>query len=402
MKKNRPRSAQGNRLILWDDLRGTKSPLVTLTRIASKRLVATRHTRTTWHFADVHPVVGRPARIPTDALMIAATALGLTAAFVFAVSAVLQQRAAHRGLDGDAVLLRRASGVRRLFGHLVRSPTWLAGWLTNLAGVGTQAAALKLGSVATVQPLMASQLLFVLALASGERRRWPSPRDWLSALAVCAGLVLLLTAYRPPTRAIEAHRHRVLAATACAIALVLVLRQVSRRSPPWLASLLIGVAAGLCHAFNAVYLKLTVENVFRHGVTGAASDWPVYALAVTAVTGMLLGQIAFASGPLPPAIAAMSVTNPVAGFALGVLAFDAPGPRDAAVLAAVAVAGVLLAAGIVGLANAPGTRTLYRSATDPPRSETRCASSRCPATAVSAPPGGSGGSTPGRTGASRP
>jgi hypothetical protein len=292
--------------------------------------------------------------------MIAATALGLAAAFIFAVSAFLQQRAAHETMGGDTASLRQASGIKRLFGSLLRSRTWLVGWLTNLCGVGTQAAALKVGSVATVQPLMSSQLLFVLALASGEQRRWPTARDWFSALAVCAGLALLLIAYGPPPLAVDAHRHRVLIATACAIGLILTLRQVSRRSRPWMAGLLIGVAAGLCHAFNAVYLKLTVEDLFRGGALSAAIDWPVYALAVTAMTGMLLGQIAFASGPLPPAIAAMSVTNPVASFVLGILAFDAPAPRDPGVLSAIAASGALIAAGVVGLANASGTRDLYR------------------------------------------
>jgi hypothetical protein len=74
---------------------------------------------------------------------------------------------------------------------------------------------------------------------------------------------------------------------------------------------------------------------------------------------MLLVQIAFASGPLPPAVAAMSVTNPIASFVLGILAFDAPAPRDPAVLSAIAISGVLIAVGIVGLANASGTRHLY-------------------------------------------
>jgi hypothetical protein len=291
--------------------------------------------------------------------MIAVTVLGLAAAFLFALSAFIQQRKAREVVGPDAASLRDVSGVTRLFGRLARSRTWLVGWLTNLGGVGTQAAALKVGSVATVQPLMSAQLLFVLGMASAEQRRWPSVRDWLSVIAVCAGLVLLLTSYGAAPLTGAPHRHRVLLAMACAVTLIVVLRQLSRHSTPRLASLLIGVAAGLCHAQNAVYLKLTVEDLYHGGVAAALWDWPVYALAATALTGMLLGQIAFASGPLPPAIAAMSVTNPVASFVLGILAFDTPVPRDPGVLAAIAVAGGLIAVGVVGLANASSTRRLY-------------------------------------------
>jgi hypothetical protein len=295
--------------------------------------------------------------------MIAVTALGLAAAFLFALSAFLQQRAA-RAAVGDTSTLRDAAGVMRLLGRLVRNRTWLVGWITNLCGVGTQAAALKVGSVAAVQPLMASQLLFVLTLASGEQRRWPSTRDWLSALAVCAGLVLLLLTADASSLTGAPHRHRVLIATVCTVGLIVVLRQLSRHAFPWLAGPLVGVAAGLCHALNAVYLKLTVEDVYHGGAAATLSDWPVYALVLTAVSGMLLVQIAFASGPLPPAIAAMSVTNPVASFVLGILAFDAPAPRGPGVLSAIAVSGVLIAVGIVGLANASSTRRLYRADAD--------------------------------------
>jgi hypothetical protein len=295
--------------------------------------------------------------------MIAVAALALAAAFLFALSAFLQQRAARTIPGADAASLRDAAGVKRLLGHLMRSRTWLAGWLTNLCGVGTQAVALKVGSVAAVQPMMAAQLLFVLSLASGEQRRWPSARDWLSALAVCAGLVVLVTAEASPLTGAP-HRHRVLLATVSMIALIVTLRQLSRHAFGWLASLLVGVAAGLCHALNAVYLKLTVEDLFHGGVLATVFDWPVYALAATAMSGMMLVQIAFASGPLPPAVAAMSVTNPVASFVLGILAFDAPAPRDPAVLSAIAVSGVLIAVGIVGLANASSTRRLFRAEAD--------------------------------------
>src|SRR6201988_2165369 len=117
-------------------------------------------------------------------------------------------------IGADTASLRDASGVKRLLGRLVRNGSWLVGWLTNLGGVGTQAAALKVGSVTAVQPMMAAQLLFVLWLGSGEHGRWPSRRDWLSALGVCAGLVILLTADASSLTG-EPQRNRVFMATVC-------------------------------------------------------------------------------------------------------------------------------------------------------------------------------------------
>lgn len=297
--------------------------------------------------------------------MVAVTVLATAAAFLFALSAFLQQGAARAVIGADIGSLRDAAGIRHLFGRLARSRPWFIGWLTNLSGVGTQGAALKVGSVASVQPLMASQLLFVLAFASAEQRRWPSIRDWASAMSVCAGLALLLTADASPLTG-DPHRNRVLGATVCVVGLVLTLRQLSRHVTAVSPGLLVGVAAGLCHALNAVYLKLTVEDLYHGGPPAAFLDWPVYALTATAVSGMLLVQIAFASGPLPPAVAAMSVTNPVASYALGILAFDAPAPRDPWVLTAIALSGLMIAAGVVGLANASSTRRLYLPDSNPP------------------------------------
>ncbi len=64
--------------------------------------------------------------------MVAVNVLALAAAFLFALSAFLQQRAARTIIGTDTASLREAAGVKRLLSRLVRSPMWLAGWLTNL------------------------------------------------------------------------------------------------------------------------------------------------------------------------------------------------------------------------------------------------------------------------------
>ena len=291
--------------------------------------------------------------------MIVAIALGLSAAFLFALSAFLQQRAARQALGGDTSVVMESSGLKRLARKLPRSRTWLRGWLVNLCGWMTQAGALTAGSVAMVQPLMSTQLLFVVSLASAEQRRWPKPRDWASALGITGGLVLLLaTEGRPPLTG-SARRGHVLLATACAVVFIVVLVFISRLSAAWIASMLVGVTAGVCHAMNAVFIKMTIEDLSTRGVAATAADWPGYALALSTLSGLLLGQLAFASGPLPPAVASINVTNPIVAFTVGLLAFDAPMPSSPTALAAIAASGMLIAAGVIGLAHAPSTHHMY-------------------------------------------
>ena len=104
---------------------------------------------------------------------------------------------------------------------------------------------------------------------------------------------------------------------------------------------------------------MTTADLLGIGVGGTALDWSGYALAISTLGGLLLGQLAFASGALPPAVAVISVTNPIASVAVGLLAFDAPIPSSPAALASIAVSAALIAVGITGLANAPSTQQMY-------------------------------------------
>lgn len=288
--------------------------------------------------------------------------LAVCAAFLFALAALLQQRAARASatVRGDSAPVSAAlTGLRPLMRGLLRSRSWLLGWVTNLSGFITQATALHLGSVAAVQPWMATQLLFALPLSAAERRRRPRMLDWLWVGLVCLGLVVFLTVESATPLSGTAHRPRVVLAALSAAGLVVLLAAASRRLPTRAAGLLVAVAAGLCFAMSAVFMKLTVEDLLDRGVAATAVDWPGYCLAASAVGGLLLEQAAFAGGPLPWAVAGMSVTNPVASLAVGLLAFHVPVPDDPGSLARIAVAGALVTVGIAGLAHSPTMQHLY-------------------------------------------
>ena len=280
--------------------------------------------------------------------------LALVAAFLFALSAYVQQRAS-RGLPGAAAGHAAGSAGRGLAAsaaltlRLVRSPVWLAGWLVNLAGFLLQATALRLGSVAMVQPLMPAQLLFAMPLAAWQARRWPTTLDWLSALAIAAGVGVLLLhgGAAPPAGAADLGRVALTALTAAA-AVAALLTTARGRSPRW-AAVSIACAAGVCFATSAVFMKLTADRLVDDGLPALLTDWPAYSLACSTTLGLVLGQAAFAAGPLPWAVAAMNIVNPVVGYAVGVVAFHADPVDDAAAWWVVLLVAALLVAGVVGL-----------------------------------------------------
>ena len=290
--------------------------------------------------------------------MLLAVAFGLVAAILFAGSASLQQHAAQqvapgrsrgRPLRASAIVV----GLWRLLGLLVRRRLWLVGWGINLIGFGVQALALHFGSIALVQPVLVTQLLFALPMAAAWQRRRPQRRDWAAAALICGGLVVFLTVRGVVPTDREADRIRLawacLAAAAGVAAILVGCVRVSRRS----RATLLAVAAGLCFAVSAAMLKLTTDELLYRGVAATARDWPGYTLAAATLAGLILEQGAFAGGSLPSALAAMSITNPVASYAIGVFAFGVTFPHAASDLAALAGAGALISIGAVGLANSP-------------------------------------------------
>jgi drug/metabolite transporter (DMT)-like permease len=292
----------------------------------------------------------------------AAVALGLLAAFLFATAASLQQRgartsmAAGGGTAGSNGSSDRPTALLPVLGvarRLVHNKIWLAGWVTNLLGFFTQAAALHLGTLSVVQPVLVTQLLFSLGWAAVKTRQRPRLLDWVAGATICAGITLFVVERTQNVSPGEPDRARVLIAAGLAAAVVLALVKGAAGRRPSLHAGMLSVAAGICFAMSAVLIKLTSDSLLHRGVGATATDWVGYSLAVSTAVGLLIEQEAFASGSLPTAIAGMSITNPIASYVIGVLAFHEALPSGPGVLAAFAGAGVMLFVGTVGLAHSP-------------------------------------------------
>ncbi|GAA4629884.1 hypothetical protein GCM10023196_053030 [Actinoallomurus vinaceus] len=244
--------------------------------------------------------------------------------------------------------------VSMLLVRLARDPLWLLGWAAGVAGFGTQALALHLGSIVVVQALLVTQLLFALPLGAmfgGRRLLW---RDWAGAAVVCAGLVLLVTV-RDAVPQTTGQRSAVAAVVAVAAGLIglLLLAARSLRSHAQSRTAALAVAAGICFCLTAVFLVFAGDDLARHGLLATVLDWPAASLAASTMLGTVLVQSAFAGGSLTTAMTAMTVTDPVAGWVVGMAVFDAPQAADAGVISGSALAIVLITVGVAVLATSP-------------------------------------------------
>jgi len=289
-------------------------------------------------------------------------ALAVFAAFLYALSEYLQQRAAWRSAqtvdmdaeDRSARLRAEAGAAGRALRRMARERVWFLGWALGTTAFFVQAAALNLGSVSVVQSLQVTTLIFTLPLAGIGSVVRPRLRDWLGAGTIAVGLAIFLAVRgTPPTGATGAHRGRLLLLLFALAGLVLLLAAAGAlRSGPIRATLLAS-AAGVSLAATASMIKLTSDDLVNHGVVYTATDWPGYALALGTATGVILQQLAFTSGRLPVAATAMTIANPLIGTVLAVVGFSEPMPRTAAGLAGLAVGAALVCVGVYVLAHSP-------------------------------------------------
>jgi hypothetical protein len=248
---------------------------------------------------------GMMGRVPA----LAAT-LALVAAALFAVAAAVQQRSA------AAVPDERAGGLG-LVRTLVRQPLWWAGSLADVAGYVAQAAALGLGSLLLVQPLLVTSLLFALPLGA----RWAgrplrrSDRTW-SVLLAAALAVFVVSG--EPTAGVDRAGLRDWWPTAVVLGLLLagcLLGAAIRRGT--VRAVLLAVGTGVLYGLAAALTK-GVVGVLDDGVLALLGSWETYGLALALGGGTLLQQAAFQAGDLGASLPAVTVGEPVVGVAIGV------------------------------------------------------------------------------------
>jgi len=249
----------------------------------------------------------------------------------------------------------RSSGWQ-LVVYLFRNPLWLLGWAALIAAFVFQALALSQGQISVVQPLLATELVFMLLL----RRVWIHqsirPVTWAAATVTCVGLAVFIGAGQPgggePT---PTSGHWFAAALACCAAAA-VLAVLARWGSPSMRAALYGSASAVMWALVATFIKATTDTLTEFGVAGMFAHWPVYALAAGSVAALFLMQAALHVGPLRASQPFLVIIDPIVSIALSVWLFDEHFTADGAVLAIAAIGFAVMCAGVVLLTQtAPAT-----------------------------------------------
>ena len=245
--------------------------------------------------------------------MLVTVALALFAAFLFAVASVLQQRAAATVPDEDAL---NAGLITRL----VKQPMWLAGLGADAVGYLTQAAALAIGSLIIVQPLLVTMLLFALPLSARYTGRKLAPADFAWAVVLTAGLAVFLIVGDPTDGNDEGDGRAWLAALVVIYPLVIVLVSSAARRRGAHRALLLGSAAGVLYGTTDALTKTVVRGL-DDGLVSVVANWETWALIISICAGAFLQQSAYQAGGLRASLPSITGLEPLTGTLLGVLIY---------------------------------------------------------------------------------
>jgi drug/metabolite transporter (DMT)-like permease len=237
--------------------------------------------------------------------------------------------------------------IWRVAMYLVRQPLWLFGMAAAIVAFVFQAVALRYGQLSQVQPLLVTELVFVLVLRRTWLRQHIRLAAWGSAALTCIALGVFLLAAEPRGGKPIPHAHAWVEVIALFGGATVAMTLVAGRGSPGRRAGLYGTAAAVVGALAATLMKTAVTTLTVHGPIAVLTDWPVYAMAVSSLASGLLAQAALHTGPLSVSQPLMVIVNPIVSIWLSVWLFGEYFTDNAAVIALGACSFVALIVGTV-------------------------------------------------------
>jgi drug/metabolite transporter (DMT)-like permease len=273
----------------------------------------------------------------------------MTLAVVFALAAALSNAVNLMTQHSASVGAPKREKGWRLALYLVRQPLWLLGGAAAVGSYAFQALALHNGPLSVVQPVLITELVFVLVLRRVWIRQDVARAAWASVSVVCVALAVFLAAAEPtggkpsPAAAEWLSAGLVFGGTIAALA------ALGRRGSPMRRAAVLAVAAALIWALEATFLKTATQALATSGIGGMLTSWPLYAFIAATITGTVLQQAALHVGPLSVSQPFLVITDPFASIILSIWLFDERFTNSPAKITVAIVSFAVMAAGVTVL-----------------------------------------------------
>jgi drug/metabolite transporter (DMT)-like permease len=271
--------------------------------------------------------------------------LAALAALTSAVTSVLQRIGVESAPESSALRLS-------LMSHAIRRGVWLVGFALMLVQFGLQATALRFGELSVVQPVLTTELLFLLVILAVWFRYRLGVREWVGALLVVGGLAGFFLAARPRGGQVLPTTSQWVVASVVLIGAIGICIGAAMRGPRWWRAASFGAATAVTAAFGAALTKALTGYV-SEGWGHVFTHFQPYMLAVTGLGTVFLLQNALHAGPITASRTTLVTLNPLLSIVIGVTLFGDV-LRGGALWIPLEVLGLaVLVAGVVVLTRSP-------------------------------------------------
>jgi len=287
-----------------------------------------------------------------------AVSLTLVAAMLLGVGWVLQQYAAAQAPSCYFLRLR-------LIVDLLHRPRWLLGLGVMISGQVLSAWSVGHLDLTLYEPLLASSLIFALALAVPLSHQRLKAAEMIGAVILAGGVAALSLSRSTgtPSASFGSFSDWPAAAGIAVVAYCFIhaghLRSGQARAT------LTGIGTGLVMGISDALTRRSVQILDAHSFAGLLTSWPPYCLLAAALIGMWLMQNSFNAAPLHASLPGITAAEPVSGILLGVVVFGDRINISPGLLALQAAGITALVLGVILVARSPRLGQLRPSAVIP-------------------------------------
>jgi hypothetical protein len=241
----------------------------------------------------------------------------------------------------------------RLILELIRRPVWVLGIVTVVVGLSLQLVALAFGPLVLVQPLLVTGVLFGAVFAALLAHRRVDRLIVLGSLGCVAGLSAFLLLAHPTDVSTQLADGWTLLPLAITLAVLVVgCLAVAARFSGAVHVAALAAATGVLYGLTAGLMKVVTSLVRSGGFVELFGHPVLYVVCVVGPMGFLLSQNTFQQGTLiAPALAIITIVDPLVGVAIGVSWLGEQINSSPAVLTGQMIAAVVLIGSIALLAH---------------------------------------------------
>jgi drug/metabolite transporter (DMT)-like permease len=271
--------------------------------------------------------------------------LAASAAFVNALTSVLQRIGVE---NAPASTTMRWS----LMAHALKRGIWLVGFALMLVVFVLQATALRFGELSVVQPVLTTELLFLLLILAVWFRYRLGLQEWLGSATIVVGLGAFFLAADPKGGHAQPTTRQFTVASVLLTLAIAAFIVAALRGPRWWRAAAFGAATGITAAFSAALTK-SITTYITEGWGHVLTHPQPYMLAVTGLGTVFLLQNALHAGPITASRTTLVTLNPLVSIVLGITLFGDRLRSSPMWIACEVAALVVLVAGVVVLARSP-------------------------------------------------